>query len=96
MAQNKLRALKVPKGCCRVENAHGKEQNQQSVANAYKGGIDIDNDAPYLSALEGLRRLSDESPKLGELFVPSANSVFQRVDYPVVINDKYLLIRELL
>lgn len=74
-----------------MENAHGKEQNQQSVANAHKGRVDIDNDAPYLSTLKGLRRLSDESPKLGEFFVPCSDGIFQRVDYPVVINDEYLL-----
>lgn len=91
MAQNKLRALKVPEGCCRVENAHGKEQNQQAVADAYKGGVDVDDDIPYLSALEALWGLCDETPKLRELFVPSANGVFQRVDYPVVINVVYLL-----
>lgn len=78
-----------------MKNPHGEEQDQQAVANTNESRVDIDDDVPYLSALKGLGRLCDKGPKLGELFVPSANGGFQCADYPVVINGVYLLVRVL-
>ena len=57
MPQSKLRALEIPKAGGALENAHGEEQNQEAVANAYHGGVYAGDSGPNIAAFEALRRL---------------------------------------
>ena len=67
-----------------MEYAHGEEKDEQAVAYALEGGVDPDDHAPYLPALEALRRGGEERPYLGQLLVPYAESVLQTAYDPVI------------
>ena len=84
MTQSKFRFLQFPKRRWRGKDANCKEQDEQAVADSHKGGVDIDDHAPYLPALKGFRRLGNELPQLGQLLVPGGNGVFE-VSYDPVI-----------
>ena len=86
MPQGKFRALEVPKAGGALENAHGEEQNQEAVANAYHGGVDAGDSGPNIAALEALRRLRQQGPYLGQLAVPVRQGAFQDAYDPVVTN----------
>jgi len=48
--------------------------------------MDIDNDAPYRAALEGLRRLRDELPQLGQAVIPCGDGSL-KIPYDPIITD---------
>ena len=84
--QGKLRPLQFLEGCRRGKDADRKEQHQQAVADPHQGRIDIDNDAPYRAALEGLRSLRDELPQLGQTVIPCGDCPF-KISYDPIITD---------
>ena len=84
MTQRKLRPLQFPEGCRRRKDTNSKEQDEQTVANPHKGGVDVDDHAPDLPALKGFRRLRNQLPQLGQLFVPGCNGTL-KVSYDPVI-----------
>ena len=60
--------------------------DQEPIADAHQGRIDIDNDAPYRAALEGLRRLRNELPQLGQAIVPCGDCPL-KISYDPIITD---------
>ena len=85
MLEHILRALKVPEGCRAFENADGKEQHQQSVANGLHGPVDGRYRTPDRAALKGLGRFCQQRPHLCQLLVPCGQRIFQIVYDPVVV-----------
>ena len=84
MTQGKFRPLQFLERRRRGKDADCKEQHQKAIADPGQRGIDIDNDAPDLPALECLRRLRDELPQFGQLAVPCGDSAF-KISYDPVI-----------
>jgi hypothetical protein len=84
--QGELRPLQFLEGRRRGKNADGKKQDEEPIADAYKRRVDIDNDAPYRAALEGLRSLRDELPQLGQAVIPCGDCPF-KISYDPIITD---------
>ena len=86
MTQGKFRALKVPETGRALENANGKKQNQQAISNPHQSVMDAEDSVPYIAAFEGLRRLGQKGPYLGQFVVPPGKRVLQNINDPVIAN----------
>ena len=86
MPQGKFRPLQFFEGCRRGKNADGKEQDKEPITDADQSRVDVDDNAPYRAALEGLRRLRDELPQLGQAVVPCGDCPL-KISYDPIITD---------
>ena len=67
-----------------LENSNGKKQDQQTISNPHQGVMDTEDGIPYIAALEGLRRLGQKGPYLGQFVVPPGKRVLQNINDPVI------------
>ena len=63
--------------------ADDEEQHEKSVTDSLQRPVDIDYHVPYRAAFEIFRRLCEQSPDLGKLFVPCLKSIVKIIYYPV-------------
>lgn len=91
VAQGKFRSLKVPEAGRTLEDAHGKEQYQQTVTHGLQSIIDVDDGCPDTSAPELLGRCGNQGPYLRQFIVPGMKSRLQIAYDPVVTQKSHLL-----
>lgn len=60
-----------------------KEQYEKCVSDSLQCTVNVHDHIPYRAALKIFRRLCEQSPDLGKLFVPCFQSIIEIIYYPV-------------
>ena len=92
VASCSLKKFYIRKTAAGLDNAHHKEQHQQSAADGLKGTVDALNDCPNPTALELLRRDAEELPDLHQFPIPGSQGRVEVVHDPVSASYFYHLL----
>ena len=79
-----FRFLDITEAAAGAYHTDHKKQHQKRKTNRLHSAVDIDNDRPYPTAFEALRRSCDELPYLSEFFIPSFEGILEILNYPVI------------